>query len=132
MTTLLEPIGASIIVALINKFLINNSSLWDSCSNSRSQNQDEHDDDVSSKNSSVVDTVEVHAHCWFFCCNILIVELCCLTFFVGGFAMYIGFVTSKVKPHYDDRLFKRSWGEENIWINTPMFLWSILSITIVY
>ena len=36
----------------------------------------------------------------------MIVELCCLTFFVGGFALYIGFVTSKVKPHDDDRLFE--------------------------
>ena len=62
MTTLLEPIGAGIIVALIHKFIINSSSLWDSCSNSIPHKQYEHEDGVSSTNTYVVDTVEVHAH----------------------------------------------------------------------
>ena len=36
----------------------------------------------------------------------MIVELCCLTFFVGGFAVCVGFMLSKAKPNDDDRLFE--------------------------
>jgi hypothetical protein len=62
MPTILEPIGAGIAVAIINKLIINNSSLWSFCSGSRPNNTDEYEDDVSSTNTSVADTVEVHAH----------------------------------------------------------------------
>ncbi len=62
MPTVLEPIGAGIAVALINKFIINNNYMWTFCSGSRPDKNDEHEDDISSTNTSVVDTVEVHAH----------------------------------------------------------------------
>ena len=62
MTTVLEPIGAGIAVALINKFIINNRYLWSLCSGSRPNKQDDHEDTISSTSTTAVDTVEVHAH----------------------------------------------------------------------
>ena len=62
MTSIFEPIGAGIAVALINKFIINNHSLWAYCSGSRPDRKDEHEEDVSSTSTTTVDTIEVHAH----------------------------------------------------------------------
>jgi len=63
MTSVLEPIGAGLVVALINKFIINNSSLWQLCMSGRVEKQREDaDDHVSSTSTTTVDTIEVHAH----------------------------------------------------------------------
>lgn len=64
MTSIIEPIGAGIVVALINKFIINNHSLWAYCSGFRPDKKDEHEheEDVSSTSTTTVDTLEVHAH----------------------------------------------------------------------
>ena len=61
MPTLLEPIGAGLIVALINKFIINNHHLCDYC---KGVNEVviEIDDAVSSTTSSTTDAIEIHAH----------------------------------------------------------------------
>ena len=61
MPSILEPIGAGIIVALINKFIINNQNLWASCKG-HIETHVEHNDDVSSTSTSATETVEVHAH----------------------------------------------------------------------
>jgi hypothetical protein len=65
MTTVLEPIGAGIAVALINKFIINNNWLWQTCTGCRAEQGKTHDDredSISSTSTTAVDTVEVHAH----------------------------------------------------------------------
>ena len=56
MPTLLEPIGAGLIVALINKFIINNHHLFDYC---KGDNEIviEVDDAVSSTTSSTTDAI---------------------------------------------------------------------------
>ena len=61
MPTFLEPIGAGLIVALINKFIINNQHLFDYC---KGDNEVviEIDDAVSSTTSSTTDAIEIHAH----------------------------------------------------------------------
>ena len=61
MPTLLEPIGTGLIVALINKFIINNHHLFDYC---KGDNEVviEIDDAVSSTTSSTTDAIEIHAH----------------------------------------------------------------------
>jgi len=62
MTSVLEPIGAGIAVALINKFIINNNYLWSLCSGSRPSKEDVHEDNISSTSTTTVDTIEIHAH----------------------------------------------------------------------
>ena len=62
MTSVLEPIGAGIAVALINKFIINNNYLWSLCSGSRPNEEDGHEDNISSTSTTTVDTIEIHAH----------------------------------------------------------------------
>ena len=66
MPTIIEPIGAGITVALINKFVINNNWLWQLCLGCSAQNTthiNDHEDNCSSSTSTTtVDTVEVHAH----------------------------------------------------------------------
>ena len=61
MTSVLEPIGAGIAVALINKFIINNNYLWSWCSGSRPNKEDGHEDNISSTSTTTVDTIEIHA-----------------------------------------------------------------------
>ena len=64
MPTILEPIGAGLTVALINKFFINNDWLWRWCAGCR-ENHCQNCEDISDDNSSstsAIDTVEVHAH----------------------------------------------------------------------
>ena len=64
MLTLVEPVGAGVLVALINKFIINNHSLWACWSCSQPSHLDEHDDadNVSSTSTTTVGSIEVHAH----------------------------------------------------------------------
>ena len=63
MPSIVEPVGAGILVALINKFIINNHSLWASCSGPRdADKKHEGDDCTSSSSTTTIDTVEVHAH----------------------------------------------------------------------
>ena len=61
MPTMLEPIGAGVLVALINKFIINNHHLFDYC---KSNNNIiiETDDDTPSSSTSTTDAIETHAH----------------------------------------------------------------------
>ena len=66
MTTVFEPIGAGIVVALFNKFVINNHWLWQQCASgggdrdAETRNGD--DECTSSSSTTTIDTVEVHAH----------------------------------------------------------------------
>ena len=62
MTSIVEPIGAGIIVALINKFIINNHGLWSLCSGCRDVKKDNDNDAVSSSSTTTIDTIEIHAH----------------------------------------------------------------------
>jgi len=62
MPTVLEPIGAGITVALINKFIINNNWLWQLCMGCRADKADEHEQCTSSSSISATDAVEIHAH----------------------------------------------------------------------
>jgi nucleotidyltransferase/DNA polymerase involved in DNA repair len=62
MPTVLEPIGAGITVALVNKFVINNNWLWQLCLGCQASKVDEHEEDISSTSTTASDTVEVHAH----------------------------------------------------------------------
>ena len=66
MPTVFEPIGAGIVVALINKFIINNNLFCNLCMGSRAEQgknkYDEHEEDVSSTSTTTADAVEIHAH----------------------------------------------------------------------
>ena len=73
MPTVLEPIGAGITVAMINKFVINNSWVWKLLSGcwlggcpALAQHHEEveveEEECVSSTSTTTVDSVEVHAH----------------------------------------------------------------------
>ena len=68
MTGILEPIGAGITVALVNKFIINNSWLWQqlgtlsSCNGQTAQGDGEDEECTSSSSTAVTDVVEIHAH----------------------------------------------------------------------
>ena len=61
MPSIIEPIGAGLIVALINKFFINNHSLWGQCSGCKDVKKDDTGDTVSSS-STTIETIEIHAH----------------------------------------------------------------------
>ena len=61
MPTILAPIGAGIIVALINRYIISNNHLFDYCTGTN-ETIIEHDDAVSSSSISTTDAIEVHAH----------------------------------------------------------------------
>ena len=61
-TTVLEPIGAGLAVALINKFIINNHSLWAFCSGPRQEYVEHEEECTSSSSTTTTDAVEVHAH----------------------------------------------------------------------
>jgi len=62
MTSIVEPIGAGIIVALINKFIINNHGLCSLCSGCRDVKKDIDNDTISSSSTTTIDTIEIHAH----------------------------------------------------------------------
>ena len=62
MPTILEPIGAGLTVALINRFIINNNWLWETILGCHAQSTGHVDDESSSSGISAIDGVEVHAH----------------------------------------------------------------------
>jgi len=57
----IEPVSAGVVVALINKFIISNNHLCDSCSKAH-ETLIEHDDSVSSSSITTTDAIEIHAH----------------------------------------------------------------------
>ena len=61
MPTIIEPIGAGIAVALINKFIINNPSLWEFAFGCGKTLHDDARDDDSSTTTSVNDA-EIYVH----------------------------------------------------------------------
>ena len=62
MPSILEPIGAGLIVALINKFIIYNHNLFGLCTSPPVQHEQGTEDCSSSSSTTTIDTVEVHAH----------------------------------------------------------------------
>ena len=61
MPSILEPIGAGIIVSLINRYIISNNHLLDYCKGTN-ETVIEHDDAVSSSSITSTDAIEIHAH----------------------------------------------------------------------
>jgi len=59
MVSVIEPITAGLVVALINKFVINNNSLWDIWCSSHVVDDAE---DASSSTTSINDYVHAHVH----------------------------------------------------------------------
>ena len=65
MPTILEPIGAGVLVALISKYIINNKPLCDSISETCETKEDEPEivEECSSSNTTSVNSAElVHIH----------------------------------------------------------------------
>jgi hypothetical protein len=61
MPTIIEPIGAGLAVALINKFIINNPNLWVTiCGCGKPHHEESHED--SSSNTTSVNDAEIHIH----------------------------------------------------------------------
>ena len=63
MTPILEPILAGILVSLINKFILNNNSIWNWCSPQEIVIE-QHEDTISSSNTTISDISfeEPHIH----------------------------------------------------------------------
>ena len=61
MPTVIEPVGAGLIVALINKFIINNKDLW-LFLHPRGVEKEEHEHDSTSSNTTSVNEAEIHVH----------------------------------------------------------------------
>ena len=62
MTTVIEPIAAGLVVALINKFLINNPVVWfNLCGCGHAPREEQHED-ASSSTTSVNDVEIMHHH----------------------------------------------------------------------
>ena len=65
MTPILEPILAGLTVSIINKYIVNNNSLWLWCYPPKIE-RDRHEDDLSSSNTTVsdisLDNPHVHVH----------------------------------------------------------------------
>ena len=60
-TAILEPIVAGLIVALLNRYVINNPGLFSCCSAPATINRDVEECSSSSSTSSYID-VEIHPH----------------------------------------------------------------------
>ncbi len=61
MPSVIEPIGAGIAVALINKFIINNPNVWVTvCGCGKPHHEESHEDASSSTTS--VNQAEIHVH----------------------------------------------------------------------
>ncbi len=61
MPTIIEAIGAGVVVDLISKFIINNHNLWLSiCGRGETHHEESHEDASSSTTS--INDVEVHMH----------------------------------------------------------------------
>ena len=61
MPTIIEPVGAGLLVALINKFVINNPQVWMQFCGCGTPNYDNSHEDASSSTTSVND-VEIQMH----------------------------------------------------------------------
>ena len=61
MVAIFEPVGAGLLVALINKFVINNPSVWVHICGCGHPHHDDSHEDASSSTTSVND-IEVHMH----------------------------------------------------------------------
>ena len=61
MVAIIEPVGAGLLVALINKFIINNPGLWARICGCEHPHHEESQEDASSSTTSVHD-IEVHIH----------------------------------------------------------------------
>ncbi len=62
MPTILEPIGAGLLVALISKYVINNNQLCDSICPEKVDEQEIVEEDASSNTTSVNSAELVHVH----------------------------------------------------------------------
>ena len=65
MPTVVEPIGAGLVVALINKFIISNPSLWVTiCGCGKPHHEESHEDarDDDSSTTTSVNDAEIHVH----------------------------------------------------------------------
>ena len=62
MTTVIEPIAAGLVVALVNKFLINNPMMWINVCGCGHDPRDELQEDASSSTTSVNDVAATHHH----------------------------------------------------------------------
>ena len=62
MVAIIEPVGAGLVVALLNKFIINNPNLWMSICGCGHPQHDESHEDASSSTTSVNDAELVHTH----------------------------------------------------------------------
>ena len=65
MVSVIEPIVAGCIVSLINKFILNNNSiLWGYWCSPQAIVVEQHDDTISSSNTTIADIYfEPHVHC---------------------------------------------------------------------
>ena len=61
MPTEIEPIGAGLVVALVNKFTVNDPDLWLSICGCGQPHHEESHEDASSTTTSIND-IEVHMH----------------------------------------------------------------------
>jgi hypothetical protein len=61
MVTVMEPIAAGLIVAVINKWLINNNSVWEFLCSTTTREDVIHED-ASSSTTSINDFTEAHVH----------------------------------------------------------------------
>lgn len=61
MPTIAEPIIAGIVVSILNRFIINNNTLWGYCQTTE-ETVIENDDIVSSSSVSTIDAIQTHAH----------------------------------------------------------------------
>jgi hypothetical protein len=62
MTTVIEPIAAGLVVALVNKFLINNPIVWITVCGCGQDPREELHEDASSSTTSVNDVAATHHH----------------------------------------------------------------------
>ena len=63
--SVIEPILAGIAVSIINKYFLNNNSiLWNWCSTQETVVVEQHEDTISSSNTTISDiSFEPHVHC---------------------------------------------------------------------
>ena len=62
MPTILEPIGAGLLVALISKYVINNNQLCDRICETKEEEPEIVEEDESSNTTSVISAELVHVH----------------------------------------------------------------------
>jgi len=64
MPAILEPIEAGLVIALINKYIINNNRLWEYLCGTNVQQQQTHEDinSCSSSSTTSINDAEIHIH----------------------------------------------------------------------